>query len=92
MAGNASAMNNLGLCYRNGEGTTKDDAKAAVCFQSAALQGNANAQYNLGRCFYHGLGVQQDTEQARIWVTKAAAQGHKNAKLFMEDNKWTLPQ
>ena len=85
-------MNNLGLCYRNGEGTVKDDAKVAFCFQSAAVIGNANAQYNLGRCYYHGLGVQQDTEQAKTWVTNAAAQGHKNAQLFMEDNQWTQPQ
>ena len=85
-------MNNLGLCYRNGEGTIKDDAKAATCFHRAALLGNANAQYNLGRCYYHGLGVPQDSEQARFWVSKAAAQQHKNAILFMADNHWQMPQ
>ncbi|MBO5684564.1 MAG: sel1 repeat family protein, partial [Akkermansia sp.] len=91
-AGNPSAMNNLGLCYRNGEGTLKDDTRAAVCFHRAALLGNANAQYNMGRCYYHGLGVPQNTEEAKQWVFKAAAQQHKNAQLFMEDNQWQMPE
>ena len=86
--GNASALNNLGLCYRNGEGVGKDDIAAAECFARAASLGNANAQYNLGRCYFHGLGVTQNSTLAEMWVGRAAAQGHANAAAFMKDHGW----
>jgi TPR repeat protein len=86
--GYAPAWNNLGLCYRNGEGVPQDEIRAAGCFRRAAELGNDSGQYNLGRCYFHGVGVIQDIEQAKFWIGKAAAQGYKNAQLFMQDNNW----
>ena len=42
--GDAEAQNNLGNCYYNGEGVTKDYAEAVRWYRKAAEQGHANAK------------------------------------------------
>jgi TPR repeat protein len=54
--GDADAMFNLGLCYKNGEqGVEKDAATAFSWFQRAAeTGGHATAQCNLAVSYYTG--------------------------------------
>lgn len=49
--GYADAQYNLGVCYKNGTGTQKDEAEAVKWYRLAAEQGHADAQYNLGWCY-----------------------------------------
>ena len=78
--GNASAQNNLGVMYENGEGVARDDKTAAEWYTRAAEQGNADAQNNLGVMYDNGKGVPQDDKVAAQWYTRAAEQGLARAQ------------
>ena len=78
-AGSASAQNNLGLMYYNGQGVAQDYAAAAGWYRKAADQGNAGAQSNLGVMYVAGQGVTQDYVQAHKWFNLSAASGNANA-------------
>lgn len=69
--GHASAQNQLGDCYHEGQGVEQDYRKAAAWYQKAADQGYDVAQYHLGNCYYHGEGVEQDYGKAVAWYRKA---------------------
>lgn len=79
-SGDAKSQFGLARMYYNGDGTTKDDAKAAEWYQKAAEQGNAFAQYKLGEMYEKGEGVTKDTAKAAEWWEKAAAQDNDAAK------------
>ena len=79
--GNAEAQFNLGLCYKRGEGVTKDYAKAVFWYHKAAEQGYAKAQCNLGNSYYNGEGVTKNYAKAVYWYSKAANQGLATAQL-----------
>jgi TPR repeat protein len=78
--GDAQAQYYLGICYANGEGVQKDDAKAFEWTQKVAQQGYAKAQVNLGVLYYQGDGIGQNTEKADEWFAKASQQGDKTAQ------------
>ena len=77
--GNASAQNNLGILYENGQGVSQDYAEAVKWYRLAAEQGNATAQSNLGVLYYNGQGVPQDYVTAHMWLNISAANGHTGA-------------
>lgn len=77
--GDEYAQDMLGDCYYNGNGVTKDLAKAVEWYRKAAEQGESDAQYSLGYCYYHGEGVTQDYAKAVEWYRKAADQGNSAA-------------
>ncbi len=58
--GLASAQNNLGSAYREGEGVPEDDAKAVYWYGKAAEPGDALAQTNLGAMYAKGEGVPEN--------------------------------
>ncbi|MDE6648546.1 MAG: sel1 repeat family protein, partial [Muribaculaceae bacterium] len=74
-----NAMVQLGKCYSNGFGCSKDYSQALVCYNSAALSDNAEAQYDLGVCYRFGEGTEINIPRAVEWYQKAIAQGHTNA-------------
>ena len=49
-----------GLRYVQGEGGSKDTARALRLFEAAAAEGHAGAQHNLGVMYAKGDGVQRD--------------------------------
>ena len=61
------AQYNLGLSYRLGRGTKKDDKEATKWFLKAARQDNARAQFNVGHSFARGLGAPRDLAVAAQW-------------------------
>ena len=50
--GNATAQNNLGICYEDGEGVTKDISEAVKWYRKAAAQGNIASKSMLKRLGY----------------------------------------
>ena len=85
--GHAQAQYNLGLLYRNGEGTLTDKKKAFYWFTQAAEQGDAYAQHKLGILYYVGEGTSADMKQAACWIKKAYENGFENAKDFWEEKE-----
>jgi uncharacterized protein len=79
----AIAQNNLGACYSNSEGVTRDWKEAARWFRKAAEQDNAPAQYNLGNCYIRGAGVADDLVEAYKWELLAARRGDEDARKLM---------
>ncbi len=77
--GDARAQYNLGVCYAEGEGISRDYTEAVRWWHLAAKQGNAAAQYNLGVCYYNGDGVNKDYTEAIVWYRKAADKGLSEA-------------
>lgn len=65
------AQYNLGMCYLNGEGVTKDKEQAVYWYTKAAEQGNVDAQKKLGFCYEYGFGVEIDLQKANYWYDKA---------------------
>lgn len=79
-SGDARSQLGLARMYYNGDGVTKDDAKAAEWYRKSAEQGNAFAQYKLGAMYEKGEGVPKDAAKAAEWWQKAAAQGDEAAQ------------
>ena len=73
--GEASAMFNLGLCYKNGIGVEKNLMEAVKWFKKAAEKGEASAMYNLGLCYHYGKGVRKNKMEAVKWYRQAADKG-----------------
>ena len=78
--GHAGAQYNLGLLYANGQGVTKDDAKARQWYEKAAVQGHAEAQVNLGILLMYARGGQQDYKVAVYYLRLSANQGNDLAQ------------
>ena len=81
--GDANAQYNLGLCYKDGSGTAKDEVEAVKWYRKAAEQGLAKAQYFLGICYSLGKGVVKDQAEAVKWCRKAAEQDYADAQYFL---------
>ena len=75
-AGQAWAQYEVGECYRNGNGVSKDYAEAAKWYRKAAEQRNAKAQFRLGVCYKWGDGVSKDYVEAVKWYRKAVEGGN----------------
>lgn len=78
--GNAEAQHNIGLCYANGHGVTKNEIEAVKWYRKAAEQGLAGAQYNLGCIYESGDGIEKDLVEAVKWYRKAADQGYASGQ------------
>jgi len=77
--GDANAQYDLGVLYRNGDGTKIDEKRALELFTLAADKGLAKAQFNIGAMYANGQGVEQSFATSREWMAKAASQGDENA-------------
>ena len=77
--GNASAQNDLGEMYGNGEGVAQDYSTAATWYQKAADQGEVSAQFHLGLMYGRGQGVPKSLAEAHKWFDVAAAQSNADA-------------
>ncbi len=81
--GNASAMANLGECYRMGEGVEKDPVEAINWYRKGAELGDARSQRFLGGAYETGLGVPADRQEATKWWRLAADQGDVMAIMIL---------
>lgn len=79
-AGHVTCQTNLGECYMNGIGVTRNYKTAVLWFEKAAMAGCVIAQRNLGLCYTLGHGVQQNMCRAATWFDRAATQGDTEAQ------------
>lgn len=75
-AESADAMDNLGNCYKNGDGVDKDIEKAAGWYRKSAECGWLSGVYHYATCLREGEGVEKDEKEALRWYMKAGASGH----------------
>ncbi|MFZ5670808.1 MAG: tetratricopeptide repeat protein [Pseudomonadota bacterium] len=73
--GEAQAMYDLGMAYREGEGVERDLAQAVVWLRKAAQRGLPEAMNDLGYAYSRGEGVARDYAEALAWYRKAADKG-----------------
>ena len=72
-------MNNVGNCYRDGEGVEKDGEKAIEWFKKAyEKNGEAagNAANRIGLIYNGGYGVEKDDVKQLEWYRKSAEKGY----------------
>ena len=87
-SGDAAAQNELGDCYKYGDGVGQDVTEAKNWYEKAAEQGVVEAQRNLG--FYYIFGYEEGKEEKGLeYFLKAASQGdaeaqHTIGKFFKE--------
>ena len=74
--GDPEAQFNLGMCYEEGKGVSRNYAEAVKWLRKAAERGNAAAQCQLGICYFVGEGVAENATEAAQWYRKAAEQRH----------------
>jgi TPR repeat protein len=82
-AGNARAMNHLGLLYLNGKYLKEDIPQGIGFLESAASVGLTDASYKLGLIYLHGYGVRRDIPMALQHFAIAARNGHQPS-----DSRW----
>ena len=82
-AGHTDAMDNLGNCYKNGDGVEKDAELAAAWYAKAAKKGLPWGQFHYADVLEDGKDVTKDAELAVAWYLKAAKQG-------LADAQWRL--
>ncbi|MCD8215073.1 MAG: sel1 repeat family protein [Clostridiales bacterium] len=80
------ALNNLGCCYLNGEGTEQNYQKAIECFEKAAGLKDDLALLNLATCYSFGLGIDKNLEKAFSLYKEAAKFGNNAAVKMIADS------
>lgn len=85
--GNADAQFNLGVCYANGDGVTRDESKAVDLYIKASAKGHIKAAYKLGvhfeNLYFEFIGSSSSTSFLKTAVrnyTKAADKGYAPAQ------------
>ncbi len=62
--GHPGALTDVGRCYYEGIGVSKDEAYAVRCFEQELPAGNVRTYNFLGKAFYYGKGVPKDYTNA----------------------------
>lgn len=79
-AGDSKALNNLGCCYFNGEGTEANQKEAVKCFKQAVKLNDELATVNLANCYSVGIGTRQNAKKAfDLYMTAAEKFGNTYA-------------
>ena len=83
LQGHSFAQCQLGLMYREGRGTTKDEKKAFDWFMKAAenQQSCPRGKFYVARSYHFGNGVPVDYKKAVKWYLTAANEGDAYAQL-----------
>lgn len=78
-AGDMRAQYDVAVCYNDGKGVPKDEAKAVEWYIKSAEQGFLFAQWNLALMYDYGTGTKQNFPEALRWYEAAGNQGMSNA-------------
>lgn len=79
---NSSGLYNLGVCYQNGYGCSKNPEKARECFENAAKMGHPMALFAVGEMYRDGFAadgagaVEKNPPLAMTYFAKSAATGN----------------
>jgi TPR repeat protein len=82
-AGDAKAINAIGILYDDGKAYPKDGKIACDWFEKAAKTGFRSAQSNYANCFEFGDGRELDVNKAIYWFEKAAEQDDVYAQIHL---------
>lgn len=74
-AGDAEAMNQIGVLQMLNARTPSDYSMALYWLQQAIDGGSVNAMYNLARMYLHGVGMARDYVNAFKWFERSAQGG-----------------
>lgn len=85
-AGDATAQYNLGVCYRDGLGVARNDAKKLAFWTRAAEAGNIVAAYNVAVCHELGDGIPAMPDAALMWYRRSACEGFPAAVKWMVEH------
>jgi len=77
----ANSQYNLGVCCRDGIGTSKNPEMQFYWYGQAANNGVTEAKLSYAICFLLGVGTAQDFPQAVYWLRQAADEGNAEAKM-----------
>lgn len=79
--GNTTAIFNVAVMYRDGQGVNQDDNEYFIYMKQAAeaSDADADAMYELSRCYDFGTGTQKDDEASFYWKKKSASLGDVDA-------------
>ena len=88
--GNPAGMNNLSVCYFNGDGVAQDKTKSFEWMKKAAEAGFADCFIDLAGKYYYGLGTEIDMDAAYYWSKKACEaypqnQNYKNQLQYISE-------
>jgi TPR repeat protein len=84
-AGDAIAMANLGIMYRQGRGVSRDYASAASWFRKAAEAGDVGSMIHLADMHEKGIGgLPKDAKESVLWYERAARSGSRVAQEYLE--------
>lgn len=87
--GQKDAKKELARRLLEGDGTDKNEAKAASLLEDCAAHGDAVSMLTLAKCAALGRGVQQDARRAETLLREAAQKGSKEAQSLLEVfHKW----
>ena len=75
-AGNAAAMNDLGVLYSLGASVPRDYSKALYWYQRAIDHGSAEAMNNLGTMYLYGIALPRDYANAFRWFQRSSEHGN----------------
>lgn len=89
--GSSSALNMLGLIYKEGHGVPVDLKKAEELFRQAARKGNFKAQSNLGHLLDPSSKKRSRRLEAVAWLSLAADQGEPLATYKMNELRAYMP-
>lgn len=76
---NPAALNNLAVCYLEGNGTRKNHKEGIKLLEDAALFESPEGMFNLGLAYYKGIGVDRDYKKAAGYFHSAAEAGFPRA-------------
>ncbi len=85
-AGNAKAMNAIGLMQDEGNAFPSNPELACDWYEKSAKAGYASGQNNIAVCFIRGEGRPTNFDKAIQWWERAAAQGHLDAQIALIAN------
>jgi hypothetical protein len=80
-----SGCERLAAVYLQGDGTTRDPARAASLFERACEGGSATACSNLGLMHHRGDGIPQDAPKGMSYLQRACELGYANACRWLKD-------
>lgn len=87
-----TALYNLGFCYLNGFGCTKNTALAIENFTRASDMNNPQAMNALGEIYRDGIEVEEDSKKAFLYFAESAKLGNSDgqynyAMMLLNDKK-----
>jgi hypothetical protein len=71
--------------YLQGDGTTRDPARAATFFEQACEGGSGTACSNLGLMYHRGDGIPQDVGKGLAYLQRACELGYANACRWLKE-------